>query len=90
MAGNKVRIQLFGKFRSYLPQGYFELILAPDKQIGELRMQIINYLKNNVSGFADDVLVNESAIADQFEILGDLEKIGNKNQFSILPPVCGG
>ncbi len=88
----QVEVRHYGVFRKYLKDGTSstKLFLDKPRNLLEFKSYFTNYLKSEISGFSDETLVSESAIADEVSILPDDHMIDSNCQLSILPPVCGG
>ena len=84
------RVQLFGAFRKYVPQGFIELELLEGGTAGEVKRRIQNHLRTQYLDFKEDVLVAESALATASAVLQDNEQVANVDELALLPPVCGG
>lgn len=76
-----IQVRLFGAFRNYRD----ELNLEIDSQatVQDLKEILLGHFENKK-------LVQESAIADEKQILLPSDLIGSRTWLAILPPVCGG
>lgn len=83
-------IQLFGAFRPY---GAGEAILLDVPQ-GTSVMDVKNHLKAALKkawpDFDKEALVDESALADDSQVLVEDATLTESTKLAILPPVCGG
>jgi len=77
-------IQLFGAFKEH-DDSCIRLECLKKTTVGELKRLIAQEMKKDLA-----TMVEKSVLADDDEILGDEELIGNRQELSILPPVCGG
>ena len=78
-----VTVKLFGAFRKYGKT--LDLLLPAGSSVQDVK----NRLAELIDG-SDKVLVYESAIANNNEIIGDKVVFTEDSDLAILPPVCGG
>ena len=83
MSDIKISVRLFGAFRKY---GETISFSAPSGS----NVQAIKSLLAAALKLDDPALVNDSAIANDNEIVGADAVFTQDSQLAILPPVCGG
>lgn len=76
-----IQVRLFGAFRNY--QQELNLEIDSGATVQDLKEILFSH-------FDDKKLVQESAIADEKQILLPDELIGLRTWLAVLPPVCGG
>lgn len=84
------QITLFGKLKKWAPKGSIEVVIDPEMNPRLLREAVAAELKKMNSSFIGISELLSSAIANESRILQEDELLGNSNEFSLLPPVCGG
>ena len=81
---NKIKVRFFGAFRNHFSTPEIVISMQPTQTVGEFKSE----LKNLYPALGQ--LLEESAVADSEQILGADRLIGDINELSLLPPVCGG
>ena len=81
-------INLFGAFRMFADSQPLTLTLPKGVRLCEVRESLKAAMKQK--GSNPDNLVDESAFADEKQILPDDAIFVNNAELAILPPVCGG
>lgn len=79
----EITVRLFGAFRRY---GERIVLSAPS---GSSIADIITLLSEKIEP-QDKVLLNDSAMANDNEIVGRDFILSENSELAILPPVCGG
>ena len=87
---NTVKVKFFGAFRKYIPTGESNIDIGRDVTAREFKDILKDYLDNNIAGFHERTLLDESAIATEDRILTDTDIIDGRSLVAVLPPVCGG
>ncbi len=85
-----VEINLFGSFRKFDNGQPIILFLPQGANLNNIRNGLSTELTARYPEFNQQALINESAIADEREILGDTYCLERDVKLAILPPVCGG
>ena len=84
------QITLFGKLKKWAPKGSIEVAIHSEMNPRLLKEAVAAELKKMNSSFLGISELLSSAIANESRILQEDELLGNSNEFSLLPPVCGG
>jgi molybdopterin converting factor small subunit len=87
-----VRLRFFGALRSFGDaDGFFELPVEAGSVIpaGELKSLLTRELAKRGFG-GEPVLITESVIADDENVIQDHEPVMIRDGLAVLPPVCGG
>lgn len=84
------QITLFGKLKKWAPKGSIEVAIDPEMNPRLLREVVAAELKKMNSSFIGISELLSSAVANESRILQEDETLGDSNEFSLLPPVCGG
>ena len=84
------QITLFGKLKKWAPEGSIEVAIYSEMNPRHLREAVAAELKKVNSSFLGISELLSSAVADESHILQEDENLGESNEFSLLPPVCGG
>ncbi len=85
-----IRVRLFGAFRKYIPSGVISITIDRPCGTTEIKSKILQQIKSENANFCDDLLIAESALANEKEILFEDAMVDNSAQLALLPPVCGG
>jgi molybdopterin converting factor small subunit len=86
-----VELRLFGAFRKYEGTAPVLTLEVPQgASVVTLKQILGKTLRQKFENFDEDVLISESAIADEHRILLDDEVLAPSSRLAILPPVCGG
>lgn len=83
-------VKLFGAFRPYSKDGPLVLEVAQGVSCAEVKNYLKVALKKTWPEFDKQALVDESALADEMQVLSEDAKIDRNTALAILPPVCGG
>ena len=86
----KIEIQLFGAFRKFSSKNPMILHVPAGMNISEIRKKIRLELEQLNPGFNQNDLINESALADEEEVLAEDFVVSKETSLALLPPVCGG
>ena len=87
-----IKIRFFGALRKCADaEGFFELPVDAGSILnaGDLKQVLIREFEKRGFG-AELVLISESVIADDENILQDHEPVKVREGLAVLPPVCGG
>ena len=87
----EIKVRLFGTFRKYKVEG--ESILLNSKEpitVSGLKKLLEARFKEVIPNFSDSQLIEDSAIADESQVLSLHHVIQSSCTLLILPPVCGG
>jgi molybdopterin converting factor small subunit len=91
MEAIRVRVRLFGAFRKYSERAEVALDVPRGTTVAALRRHLGEALRAACPGFADQPLLDISALADDERILDDAHLLGgDRLSLAVLPPVCGG
>lgn len=85
-----INVRLFGAFKKHVPSGFIEISVDSPCTVKELKSKVHEYLKSQVPTYAESLLVFESALATDSEILNDENLSLKAENYALLPPVCGG
>lgn len=86
-----VELRLFGAFRKYEGTGpVLKLEVPVGASVATLKQILGQTLRQKFEDFDEDVLISESAIADEQRVLLNDEVLAPSSRLAILPPVCGG
>jgi molybdopterin converting factor small subunit len=84
------KIKMFGALRKFADeQGHLQIELSEGMTVSKFKTALKNTLSAKFSGF-DSKLIDESAIANNTEILVAEAIINTTEEIAVLPPVCGG
>ena len=83
-------ISLFGAFRAFAAGAPFIIEVQHGATLIQARQALKQALKQRHPDFSNDALVDESALADEKEILSESATFTHDASLAILPPVCGG
>ncbi|MEK6746163.1 MAG: MoaD/ThiS family protein [Pseudomonadota bacterium] len=83
-------ISLFGAFRPYGNGETMTLEVPQGVNVREVKNHLKVALKKARADFDKAALVDESALADDTQILAEDMTISTSTTLAILPPVCGG
>jgi molybdopterin converting factor small subunit len=83
-------ISLFGAFRPYGNGETITLEVPQGASVSEAKNHLKAALKKVRADFDKATLVDESALADDTQILADDMTLSGSTTLAILPPVCGG
>lgn len=87
----KIRFRPFGVLRKYQDQcESFELEVPEAIVVSDVKASLKSYLRAQIPGFLDDLLVDDAAIATDAQVLGPNHRITQSCCLLVLPPVCGG
>ncbi|MEK6580511.1 MAG: MoaD/ThiS family protein [Bdellovibrionota bacterium] len=86
----QIELRLFGAFKDLGNGGNILLELPEGAGLSDLRKAFSAKISECDSGFRDVSLVQDSAFADEDEILGESTVIRAGAKLCVLPPVCGG
>lgn len=85
-----MKIKFFGVLRKFGDdRGFYETEVVASANVAALKQQLKIELKQKFSNF-DPTLIDESAFANQSEIMNANDLIPNQGELALLPPVCGG
>ena len=93
MNTSRLRVQLFGAFRKYAPDGDVHLEVPPGTPLAAVRTRLGEALREIFPAFRDQGLLDVSVFADDERILDDGQALGDDRaelSLAVLPPVCGG
>ena len=85
-----VEISLFGSFRKFDNGQPVILFLPQGANLNTIRSGLSKELAARYPEFNQQALIDESALADEREILSDTYCLERNVKLAILPPVCGG
>lgn len=85
-----VEITLFGSFRKFDNGTPVILNLPQGTNLNTIRNGLLAELTKRYPDFNQQSLIDESALADEKQILDDSYIINQDVRLAILPPVCGG
>jgi len=83
-------ISMFGAFRAFSGKEAFVIEVPHGATLAQVRLALKQELKQRNPEFGNDALVDESALADEKEILPESAIFTHDVSLAILPPVCGG
>jgi molybdopterin converting factor small subunit len=83
MADIKINMRLFGAFRKYGESVDFTVPKGSTAEAVKTRLA-------EVLALADPVLIRDSALANDNEIIDGAAVLTGDSRLAILPPVCGG
>lgn len=83
-------IQLFGAFRPYGNGETMVLEVPQGASVSEVKSHLKAALRKACPDFDKAALVDESALADDTQILAEDMTLNANTTLAILPPVCGG
>lgn len=83
-------ISLFGAFRPYGNGNSLTLEVPQGVSISEIKSHLKAALKQSWPDFNKEALVDESAMADDTQVLAENATLAVSTKLAILPPVCGG
>ena len=83
-------INLFGVFRTFAQGQPFILSLPKGACLEAARASLKAALKESHAGFDRETLVDESAFADDRQVLPEDTVFESDMELAVLPPVCGG
>lgn len=85
-----IKIKMFGAFKNYISSGKIEVQINEYDTVSTLKDKIILKIKEDANHFQNELLVFESALSNEEEILDLDSNIYNQTELALLPPVCGG
>lgn len=85
----KVRLNLFGAFRSHDPAATLELDVPEDARVADLREALDAHARAHWPGYRPELL-KASAFASETTVLRDAEPLPAGVAMAVLPPVSGG
>jgi hypothetical protein len=89
----QLEIRLFGAFKKYeIPEHRMELELDEPMNVARIKLLLSEHFSSRIPTFGEQGrnLVNDSALADEDEILNEESRIDRSCRLHLLPPVCGG
>ncbi len=87
----QVEVRLFGKFKKYeTGQPRVLIQLQESSTVENVKTALSTYFLEKNSSFSDQQLIEDSAIANEKNILSSGDRILQPCTLAILPPVCGG
>ena len=86
----EVKIRLFGAFRKYGDGSEIRIPLPKNASINSLRSVLGTRLEELYPGFGEAGLLQDSAFANDTEILRNDSTLDRDCVVAVLPPVCGG
>lgn len=85
----KVKVSLFGAFRSFDPGALVELEMAEGARVADLRQALEEYGAAHWQGFVP-ALLRRSAFASETTVLREADALPSDGRMAVLPPVSGG
>ncbi len=85
----EIEVKMFGAFRKY-ENSSIKFPMESDSSVEEVKHQLQNILTQNHPGFSETQLIADSAIANEYKVLANSDRIQAPCKLAILPPVCGG
>lgn len=89
-SGIKIEVALFGAFRKFSDKNPLVLYVPEGASLGDVKKSIGRELSLYSPAFNQHTLIEESALADEKEVLTEDFVIRKEASLAILPPVCGG
>lgn len=89
-SGVILHVSLYGAFRPYSDGSPLALSMPKGASLTDIRKQIGMTLQAKFPSFAQHGLIDESALADEKEILREDYTVTRDANLALLPPVCGG
>lgn len=83
-----IKVKFFGGFRRYGDEK--KLVLPVGEGLEALRLELAKILKADHEDFRDELLIQDSAFANDKTILPHDFIFAKDAEIAILPPVCGG
>ncbi len=88
--GITLTISLFGAFRPYGNGDTLTLEVQRGANAAAIKNRLKEVLKQSCPEFDKAALVDESALADDTQVLAEDATVQESARLAILPPVCGG
>lgn len=86
----RLEICLYGAFRAYVGDGPLILDVPVGLRPTEIKARIGQALQVRFPGFAQQRLIESSALADERTVLTNDHVLACDASLALLPPVCGG
>ncbi|MBI2601808.1 MAG: MoaD/ThiS family protein [Deltaproteobacteria bacterium] len=85
----KVKLRLFGRFRSFYSDPFLEIQVPSGSDLTTVKTFLASSLRKIASEF-DSQLLEDAAFADEDTILERDARFSRDCEIAVLPPVCGG
>ena len=85
----KVKVRLFGRFRSFYSDPFLEIQVPSGSDLSKVKTSLASSLREFASEF-DSQLLEDVAFANEDVILGRDVRFSRDCEIAVLPPVCGG
>jgi molybdopterin converting factor small subunit len=86
----EIKVRFFGAFRNLGEESGLTLAVPEGLRVSEFKVRLGEVLSERYGTRVDSRLLQESALANEAQVLGSNERIDGSCTVAILPPVCGG
>ena len=86
-----IQLRLFGAFRKYeLGESLLRFQIPAGSSVKDVKAVVAARLRERVPEFKEEQLLEDSALADESQVLGNHWVAARGCTLALLPPVCGG